>query len=868
MRVGGKEKYLFAVLVMSFFSRTLFSDEFTLEELDILRRTNRISIEDYEILKSELTGYAEDGESIYTLIINGNIKFNMFKFIKKDGEDYFPLFSFFQMLEFKNYEFLNNKITMKLGRDLENVEIDLDRGRIKIERTGEEIQFNPQEIIKKNSEIYLQSGIFAKIFLDGIDRDEKKHTLRMNLNFNTPREIEYYLRNNLNRSLSSEEGESILFTNKKMLFDLGYTRVNLKQELNRDEKEKSFKKDWEGELGYKGNLLYGEFTTSYDLKNEIFGSSYIYYPEIWKEHSLELGSYGDKNREWGMNFRKEKGYYLSGKEIVIREIVPMGSRAELLHMGFPIEIQTEEDGAVEFRSSEIKADRKYSIKIYTPDGKIYTVDVDTSVDFRLQNRGQLEYNLDIREDYSSKKYSSQGNLYYGLTNNLTLGLGAERIPEKKEENTQYLHDLNLDFIYSDSVKKMPYTLALGNNYTEKGKYKNSLEGQIDLKNLRLRTEQTKYSSYYKERDERSYTAEYNPGGGYSLDYNYYTQSYSDSERKTNYSVGLSLHRSPMRDLLMTTEYRKRGDSSDEYSLNMYYTGFHLVNTRLNNRWSNDGKDYEANLTLMNKNLWERANFSLEMGYHSREEVRFTLKFDLNYNNWLTAGFNLNDKGRQEYSVGLDRVVDLKDITKNIESMDTSRVKVITFVDSNNNNVFDPGEETLENVDVKIGSQNETTDEKGEAYFHGVPNGILYDLKPVVKRPGYTMGKEKITLRGNKTGTIEANIPVKPLASISGMVVYDENLIFSREDMSEIYENTLIKVKDKEGNIVELSVPDENGMFDVSGLFPEDYEVEIIYMGKSHEIPKFNETIKVSYFNRDRKIAFNIGAKSVALKEKN
>ncbi|MGL5541749.1 MAG: hypothetical protein ACRDB2_00170, partial [Fusobacteriaceae bacterium] len=255
-------------------------------------------------------------------------------------------------------------------------------------------------------------------------------------------------------------------------------------------------------------------------------------------------------------------------------------------------------------------------------------------------------------------------------------------------------------------------------------------------------------------------------------------------------------------------------------------------------------------------------------YHSREEVRFTLKFDLNYNNWLTAGFNLNDKGRQASSVGLDRVVDLKDITKNIESMDTSRVKVITFVDSNNNNVFDPGEETLENVDVKIGSQNETTDEKGEAYFHGVPNGILYDLKPVVKRPGYTMGKEKITLRGNKTGTIEANIPVKPLASISGMVVYDENLIFSREDMSEIYENTLIKVKDKEGNIVELSVPDENGMFDVSGLFPEDYEVEIIYMGKSHEIPKFNETIKVSYFNRDRKIAFNIGAKSVALKEKN
>ncbi|MGL5543108.1 MAG: hypothetical protein ACRDB2_07220, partial [Fusobacteriaceae bacterium] len=111
MRVGGKEKYLFAVLVMSFFSRTLFSDEFTLEELDILRRTNRISIEDYEILKSELTGYAEDGESIYTLIINGKIKFNMFKFIKKDGEDYFPLFSFFQMLEFKNYEFLNNKIT-------------------------------------------------------------------------------------------------------------------------------------------------------------------------------------------------------------------------------------------------------------------------------------------------------------------------------------------------------------------------------------------------------------------------------------------------------------------------------------------------------------------------------------------------------------------------------------------------------------------------------------------------------------------------------------------------------------------------------------------------------------------------------------
>ncbi|MGL4903476.1 MAG: hypothetical protein ACRC3I_10470 [Cetobacterium sp.] len=222
-------------------------------------------------------------------------------------------------------------------------------------------------------------------------------------------------------------------------------------------------------------------------------------------------------------------------------------------------------------------------------------------------------------------------------------------------------------------------------------------------------------------------------------------------------------------------------------------------------------------------------------------------------------------GEQNYKLGIDKVVDLKDITRNVESMNSSRVKVIAFVDENSNNIYDSGEKLVDNVEIKIGSQTEVTGDEGEAYFFGVPNGILYDLNPKIRKPSYSLGSNKIAVRGTNTGTIEAFIPLKAMITLSGVFIVDEKLNLSDDDIKDIYDNTIIKIKDKEGKILENTIPDESGIFYVSGLFTESYSVEITYLGDKLNIPPLIETIDLKYIEaKDNEIVLKFREKGIAL----
>lgn len=841
------------------------ASEYTMEDLEFLKSQELITQEEYQILKDELQGTEADGEVLYSININGRGRFNLFKVIRENGKDYFPMFTFFQAIRFNNYEAEKNQVNIKLGKELDGIEINFNKNTVEIEKNRETIDFTDKEIFTKNSEIYIEANLFKKMFLNSLEIDDKKYSMRMNLNFTAPFEINSILENSLDRQASFEGGKELLFTNTNKFFDLGYMRFNIQNEFSK-EKGKSFKSNWIGDLEYQGNFLYGEFNTSYDVKENEIGDTYFYYPEIYKGHSLEFGSYGTEERELGLSIKKEKGYFLQGKEIVIRENVPIGSKVELLYLGFPIAVETSQNGIVEFRNSEIKSDRLYTLRVYTPEGKIYNIEINTAVDFRQQNVGEIEYDFRIRENHESKKYSSEGNIYYGVTERLTLGLGYIReIEQKDDERTGYQDLYNGEIVYSNYIFRAPYTVVGGTEYGENSRTRKYLEAQLDVKNFTFRTELDRYGIYYDEKNSRTYTVEYNSENGYTIDTNYYLNDYHTDKREKDYDVGISIYRNVMKDLLITGEYSKRKTSGDEYGVNLYYTGFHSVNTRLNNRWKEDGKDYEAVLTLMNKNLWESFDFSLEFSYSNRDESKFTMRFDLDYENWLSVGMRASRGGQQSYRAGIDKVVDLKNITRNVESMDSSRVKIFTFVDSNENNIYDKGEKLVDNVEIKIGSQTQITDENGEAYFFGVPNGILYDLQPKIRKPSYSLGENKISIRGKNVGTIEAYIPIKPMVTLTGMFLVDNSLQLDELGKKEVYENTLIKVKDKDGKVLENTIPDEEGIFQVSGLFTQKYDLEIVYFGDKYKIPTLSEEVKLVHLENDEnnKIVLRMNEKEIA-----
>lgn len=844
---------------------TTYSMDYSLEDLEIFKAQNLITEEEYEVLKAELEGTSLiNDEMIYSVVVNGRVRGNHLKLLKKDSYDYIPLIEFLDIIRFKNYDFEKNRISMKVGKELHKIDINWEQKVATLSDPNRKIQFNESAILKEGNEIYVEIELFKEIFTNSLEIDTKKLLLKTQLTFSTPFEIDASLENRLDNEFTRENKNEIIYTNKNRLFDIGYMRFNVQGELSKSKGE-NFETGWTGDLEYQGNLLYGELTTSYDVKEKMLGDTYLYYPEIYKNHSLEFGSYGTVERELGLSLKKEKGYFYVGKDIVIRENVPIGSRVELLYLGFPIAVQYAENGIVEFQNSEIKNDREYTLRIYEPNGKIYTIDINTAVDFRQQNKGEIEYDFKIREDHDSKKYASEGNIYYGLTENLTLGTGYIRSIDTSNEKIDYLDLFNAEAVYSNYVFRMPYTLVLGGEKGKEQRTKEYLEAQIQINNFKLRTEHQNFGLYYDLETVRSYTIEYNPGNGYSIDSNYYINDYYNEGTEKNYDIGVSIYKNLMRDLLVTGEYSTGNSDGDEYSINLYYTGLHYVNTRLNNRWSDNGKDFESVLTLMNKNLWDALDFSIEFSYSNRDESRFTFRFDLNYDNWLSAGMFAGKNGEQNYKLGVDKVVDLKDITRNVESMNSSRVKVIAFVDENSNNIYDSGEKLVDNVEIKIGSQTEVTGDEGEAYFFGVPNGILYDLNPKIRKPSYSLGSNKIAVRGTNTGTIEAFIPLKAMVTLSGVFIVDEKLNLSDNDIKDIYDNTIIKIKDKEGKILENTIPDESGIFYVSGLFTESYSVEIAYLGDKLNIPPLIETIDLKYIEaKDNEIVLKFREKGIAL----
>lgn len=857
------------IALFSLLSTVVFSEEYSLEDLNEFKNSGLITAEDYNLLKAELLGENKDGEALFTLSLNDKINNPGYSLRRKDDKLYFSLLDFFKTIEFNNYSIKNEKLIMKLGKSLEEITVDMKSKRVFIGRTNKSYKITDENIFTENSDFFIESSLFKEMFLLNLDVNENKLLIKGDLNFNPPFEIDHYLNRSRERLLEENSRNRILYTNDSSLFDVGYLKTRFNTEFSKSSGEKSFDSSWNGSLEYRGNLLYGEFNTSYDVKNDELGDTYIYYPDIWKNHSLEFGSYGTVSRELGLSFKKEKGYFIENDVITIKESVPLGSKVELLYMGFPLDVMNEENGFVEFTNREIKRDRDYVLRVHTDDGRIYDIAVNTARDFNLQNAGQVEYNLDIREEHDSENYNFAGNIYYGITDNLTVGLGAKKVTEydvydRKQSVVASMGEL----VYSNTIFKNPYTIALGGEYVEENRYSHNLQTKFDIYNFSFYNAYYTYGDYYNESRSAEYSVKYTPFSGYSFDYNYRVNEYHEEDTDIDYDYGISIYKSLMKDLLLTADVRKGRDLKHEYSIYLNYTGFHNFNTSLQNLWTNDGRDYNTTLSFTNKNFWETVDFSLDLSYSNRSENSISVRFTIDYDNFINFGFSKEKGGAESYNLGVNRIIDLKNVTANIESMDSSRVEIITFVDSNDNYKYDEGEELVENVAVEIGSQKVVTDEEGRASMFGVPNGILYELKPRIKKPSYSMGNNVILIKGKNTGTITAHIPITPLTNLEGFINLDDFEDLSEELRNEILENVVIKVTHKERKLEELTMPDEMGYFEISGLFPDGYNVEVMYLGDDFDIPNLSEQIKLGYVeNNPQKFVFNVTKNKIALAKK-
>lgn len=839
-------------------STLALSSEYTLDELNKLKKMKFISEEEYEVFKNELLGTV-DGEMLYCLNVNNLRVSNIYPILKENGELYFPVIDFFNSIGFTNYTVLNSVLTFHLGNSDEKIVIDNINKTIVGIRDKSTIKYTDKDIKVTENDFFIVSDLFKKLFLKSFRINEESYELNVALSFETPDEIKRYLRNVQDGLIDAKDAGEITFTNRKHLFDLGNLGVNFDTYIEKTEGNKKFENDWSGNFEYQGAALYGELTAGYDVRNKELNTVSLYYPDIWKEHSLDVvNSRAGDGRAWEMTFRKERGYFKIGRNFVIKENVPIGSKVELLYLGFPIDIQEADNGVVEFNNPEIQEDRNYVLRVYTPEGKIYNIDINTTSDYYQQKKGQIEYDIAIRENHDYKKYETSANVYYGITDNFTTGFNYSRTVEVNDNNQiGYLDTIRGEGVYSNTIYSLPYTLVLGGDkaistykstygVSDKERYGFDYTGQIDINDFRFIASGARYGQYFDEKSINDYSVVYNPYGLFQINYNWGHTKYYDGNKDSNESVGFNVSKA-YKDLLMTFDYNKALKNDDTYRVNLYYNGFTSHNVQLSNEWSEKGNDFETALIINNKNMFDILDYTIEFSYSEAEKEKFTFSISLDYESWFKTDIDINGQN-QRYGVGVNKVVDLRDVRRDVESLDSSRVKLTAYLDENNNGVREPGEEPVKNVYINLREEEQITDEAGVAWFHGIPNNVVYELKPTIRKPDQTLSETKLKVLGRQVGTIEAELPVKPMLNLTGALVFDSNLTLTNKEKEGILENTLIKVINTNGKLIEYINPELDGSFEINGLFSEKYTVEILYMGTDYDIQGTAENIQLAYKN--------------------
>lgn len=855
-------------------SSLALSSEIKLERLEELRKKNLISQEDYQILKSEIT--PTNQESMYTLKINGSVKDNFYPVVKKGGSQYLNVNKFLDSIGISGYyEKDRERIRLTLGENFRKVDIDARDNSIV--DNGKKLSEDTSAILAINNNIYLREDVFKKLFTYRLIIDEKTSKISISLNFTPPAELLTRLDLKAKALKSESKIEDLQYESKRQLFELGYLRVQLDEVLSRDSSKKAFSSTWDGSLQYQGGLLYGQLQANYNIRENTLNSALLEYNEIWEGHTFKIqnNAIGKSNNNWEFSFFKDKSYFTEGKRVIIRESVPIGSRVELKYMGFPIAIQNEIGGVVEFDNPVITTDRTYTLVIYSPTGETYEKTIKTVQDYDLQNKGEFQYNLYIKEDNKSSKYTTNLGLFYGITNNLTLGANYLRGVEDVNGDYKYVQVGTANIVYGGNYNGLSYVLRLNfekymDNYENSGKkfedrYSYGGVTQLNYGNLQYTFTIDEFGKYYDEERTLSNQIQYNLGQYIRLYYEYdKTFKYIGSgKEEMRYGVSLDKAFGP---IFFNAEYNGKHKGESEFSISAYYTTRNNISTRWENRWTNDGKNFETLLSIYNNNFKGIIDYSLELGYSDQYKEKATFKFSMKLFDWLNITSEFDKKGNSTNTVGIDKIIDLKNPMTKVDSMDNSRVKVITFIDENNNNIWDKGEKLIEGVEVTLGQKTVTTNENGEGMFYGVSNGIVHNLKPTIKKPSFTLGDNKITVKGTFSSTIYAYIPIKPMLNLSGQIHIDDDLGLTELEKEELYQNLLVEIKDVNGNSIELSIPDNTGSFDVSGLYPKLYTIEVTYLGTRYDLKKVSELLKLAYNEEefDNIIAFKISSDKISM----
>jgi hypothetical protein len=729
--------------------------------------------------------------------------------------------------------------------------------------------------INGENDVYIRGTDLSKVFnLSEYKWSTETYIMKLQTKFTTPYEISIEREKRL-KGLKEEESEieedNIYFQDRK-LFTPGVLRPKYTN-YGVENSEGIFS------TRYDTQLLYGDFTTTGFFYPDLYmGYTALRYNEIIDDKSIIIGDaymqtydFLGSKRLTGLAIQNWNGAgNIEIGQTSIRGFAPFNSTVELYRNGTLYRFtRVGEDGSYIFENINIQNyNDRYTIKIYNFDGSIEVKQVSMMSGSKILKKGKFDYtaitgiyrkmNEEEEEDVVNLENKNvEGNimLAYGITNNFTTSIEyINSLKNKRSGNTNYNFPtelIGLNFYYTTGAVKYPTYFEFSEVYDLKGyngfKTRYNHLGKIRQKighNV-LSLEGYMYGDYisFLEEYQNRYIADWrgtiNNYWGYSIRYDNidkwgYMEQYGSSSiyrNKDNRSHELGIIYPFSHNYGTPKVYYNYSNSN----LKIFNTNLNFI-LQINSDYEEyqDETDIKVGLkTSENKKL--KAGFYVKYNTKEEYEIGFEIKYKVF--KWLELiGDIVNNQNNTTHSIGVDMektIILEKPFTKNSNPYPTkSWMEGKVYIDTNDNNEYDDGEDLLEGIEIKVGNKKATTNKKGEYFLDNISSYEVkeFEVNPETLDPMLEPANEKKYVKLYPATGGKMNIPIQVISVIMGDLTFKGEAVDGIKHfpiISQLY----IQLKTLDGKLVMEQRLEPEGFYMLEKVLPGEYLLEMDYRGE-------------------------------------
>ena len=784
------------------------------------------------------------------------------------------------------YDGLNEKVYIGLNSffyflELYALDIDIKRKKLSGDIDGKDISisFEDGEYVIMENELYVELDILAKkLNFKSTKFSPESLKLVIEPRFELPYEkrekgkIER-LRLDLNRE---EERKKIDIEMPKKIVTPGLVKLEYMQS---DLKHSSYNLNFE----YASQLMYGEFYMSGGIKPDTeidYGN--LTYSNIIRDNDLVLGSFSliapnflnVDSKTLGISLDNNDTYVTrDGGITIIKGEAINAESIELYRNSFLIDYKNFGDKGFENKNFEFRIDdgvinSNYILKIYYRDGKIEERRVYSLSDTNLLKKGKDRFSLQLGKTDGKGDQQGIGKYFYGVTDNITLGIGGMNLTSVDGEKYKLLEN---DILFRTGTDKFPLLFQYKNYYDYKNK-DNNFEITVEQKifDYNLQYVMNRYSENSIAEDGIKNYDSISVGKNFGNNFIELGLSKSkkidEKEDKSIYAMLDSSEFSPFYTSLKVEKTIRGENEKIVYNPYVSYVGNNgfsiMADIRIEK--SEEDSDYKGEYSLR-ANLRRQeivknklyADLGFEIKYKDEyHKPTYGITFDIELDDLIytkiSSDSRIDEKGKHSNRTGvyLNKTIDLSDpkrqISKNI-SLSNSWVYGKIFLDKNNNGIYDKGEKALSNVGIMADNVLFYSNENGDYIAEGLYSSEAIEFK-VDRRtidPMTKYLKESLRVKTRKSAGMRIDIPINIVSMVAGNIWNTEN--FSEKEFIQYLTMTTVLLE-KDGKVVAEVDPEFDGMFFFEDVPSGEYKIKFKYLGVDEvgfSIPELDVKIELS-----------------------